>query len=122
MAKTAYWVAKPRCGCLAVGEGTDAAHWPDPSRSLRRSAGVVERSKKEASADWPWPLCFLLYGAGLLTGSPVYAVRATFQAMSTVRMGCLLLVEAVAVVTGSDGIAIFTGRHALDPASRIRIL
>lgn len=60
--------------------------------------------------------------AGLLTGSPVYAVRATFQAMSTVRMGCLLLVEAVAVVTGSDGIAIFTGRHALDPASRIRIL
>ena len=59
---------------------------------------------------------------GLLTGSPVYAVRATFQAMSTVRMGCLLLAEAVAVVTGSDGIAIFTGRHALDPASRIRIL
>ena len=37
-------------------------------------------------------------------------------------MGCLLLVEAVAAVTGSDGIAIFTGRHALDPASRIRIL
>ena len=42
--------------------------------------------------------------------------------MSTVRIGCLLLIEAAAVVASFDGIAIFTGRHALDPASRIRIL
>ncbi|MNC76908.1 hypothetical protein D3C75_1287320 [compost metagenome] len=42
--------------------------------------------------------------------------------MSTVLMGCLLLIEAAAIVASFDGIAIFTGRHALDPASRIRIL
>lgn len=39
---------------------------------------LAKLCEKEASADRPWPLCFLLYGAGLLTGSPVYAVRATF--------------------------------------------
>jgi len=62
---------------------------------------LTKLCEKEASADCPGLCVFCCMVAGLLTDSPVYAVRATIQAMSTIRISCLLLVEVAVVSTNN---------------------
>ena len=62
-------------------------------------------------------LCSREYG--LFASAPAYAIGSALQAMGAVGKGCLLLIRPLVVIAGSDGIAIFHGRHALNPGGRI---